>query len=410
MISSATAAYTDSSGLNGGNWRILADMHSGRADPGAVAYDGKVYVVGGFFSPGSGYPNSWEIYDPIADLWEIHYGLPIARSDLMVAGIGDKIFAIGGYRTDTGVIGANHEYDPLTGTWLTKTSMITATSGAGVAVITNTIYILGGHDNVTNRQDVQIYDPISNSWSTGASMTTARAELGAAALDGKIFAIGGVTEGGNTTDIMEVYDPASDSWSNGPKLPAPRASAAIGVRDGMIYVIGGTDNWALKTTVNTVFVYEPGANSWSMTTSMPTARWATEAAVIGDIIYVVGGAGATGVGTANEAYPFQPAATSLTVTDSPDPTWANQPFTVSFTVTAEEGIPTGVVAVTVGSGPQSCSASLVNGGGSCQLAISAPGSYLLNANYSGSSDFAPSNSAEEHTVRFGVYLPFLSNN
>lgn len=406
-LSSAAAALSNRSNVNNESWRILADMESGRGNPGVVAAGNKLYVIGGFFSSGFGYPNSWEVYDPAANNWDRYFGLPVTRTDLMAASVGNKIYAIGGFRQDVGVIGSNYEYDPPSQTWITKTSIITPVSGAGVAVITDTIYIIGGFDGVQHLPDVQIFDPASNSWSLGTAMPTGRAELGAVVLNGKIYAIGGVAEGAGTTNLVEVYDPVTDTWSLGPALPESRASAAIGVRDGKIYVAGGTDNWALKTAVNTTFVFDPEANSWSTTTPMPTARWGTKGAVIGDILYVVGGAGESGAGTANEAYPFAPAVTTLTITDDPDPSWIAQPFSVNFSVSADGGTPTGMVTVTVDNRPESWSATLVGGQGSCQIAISAPGSFTLHATYSGNSVFAPSSDTETHTVLFGTYLPLL---
>jgi N-acetylneuraminic acid mutarotase len=406
-LSSAAAAPTDRSNASNESWRILADMQSGRGNPGVVAAGDKIYVIGGFFSPGFGYPNSWEVYDQVANNWERYFGLPVTRTNLMAASVGSKIYAIGGFREDAGVIGSNHELYPPSQTWITRTSMITPVSGAGVAVITETIYIIGGFDGVQNLPDVQIFDPGSNSWSVGTPLPTGRAELGAAVLNGQIFAIGGVAEGAGTTNLVEVYDPVAGTWSAAPPLPAPRVSAAVAVRDGKIYVAGGTDNWALKTAVNTTFVFDPGTNSWSTTTPLPTARWATKGAVIGDVLYVVGGAGENGAGTANEAYPFAAAATTLTITDDPDPSWVAQPFSVNFSVSADEGTPTGMVTVTVDNRPESCTASLVGGQGSCQIAISAPGSFTLRASYSGNSVFAPSSDTETHTVLFGTYLPLL---
>ena len=65
-------------------WRILADMQTGRGDPGVVALNNKIHVVSGYFSPGFGYSSSQEVYDPQTGIWQYLWGFPIPRSDMVV--------------------------------------------------------------------------------------------------------------------------------------------------------------------------------------------------------------------------------------------------------------------------------------------------------------------------------------
>jgi N-acetylneuraminic acid mutarotase len=302
-------------------------------------------------------------------------------------------------------------YDPLLNNWITKTAMITPVSGAGVVVLTDTIHILGGFGiSNTLNASVQIYDPASNSWSVGTPMLEARSGFGAALLNGKIYAIGGVTAGGITTNTVEIYDPVTDLWTSGPPLPESRASMAVVVRQGKIYVVGGTDNWSGGTPQNTAFVLDPGLGAWTTVNPMPTSRYATDGAVISDTIYVIGGVGDLGASTANEGFGFLPISSILTIdSDNPDPSRLNQPFTVGYSVTATGEIPTGVVTVTVGSRPESCSGLLVNGLGSCQLAIDALGTYTLTATYGGNHILLGSSDTETHVVElFKLFLPVMS--
>ncbi len=103
--------------------------------------------------------------------------------------------------------------------------------------------------------------------------------------------------------------------------------------------------------------------------------------------------------------------TTTILSDTPDPSQAGKPFTVTFGVTATMGIPTGVVTVTVSEGEETCSGELVDGAGSCQIALSTPGTYTLNANYAGEENFLPSNASELHSVEMRrVHLPLLLQN
>jgi hypothetical protein len=84
--------------------------------------------------------------------------------------------------------------------------------------------------------------------------------------------------------------------------------------------------------------------------------------------------------------------------DAPDPSLPGRPFTVSFSVTAAVGTPTGVVTVTVSDDSGSCRGLLVGGLGDCALTLSGSGTYTLTAAYGGDSTYAPSSDSEPHTV------------
>jgi hypothetical protein len=133
-----------------------------------------------------------------------------------------------------------------------------------------------------------------------------------------------------------------------------------------------------------------------------------EGAVIDDTVYIVGGAGTFDAGRANEAYPFQPIPTAISVSDSPDPSFADQLLTIDFTVSANFGTPTGIVTVTVSGGSETCNATLTNGRGDCDILFDSPGNYTLNIDYGGDSVYAPRSATEAHTVLFGSYMPLMT--
>ena len=403
-VNAATERSTRSAeALNGvidERWRIFADMVKTRGDPGVVALNNKIYVIGGYFPTFFGYNQTQEVYDPQTDTWQYAANIPIGESDMAVETYAGNIYAIGGWNVNMGgSLSYTLMYDPLANNWITKTAMITPVSGAGSVVMTDTIVILGGFFNSNNLADVQIYDPALDSWSLGTPMPAGRSEFSAVFLNGKVYAIGGVVSGGVTTNTVSIYDPVANSWTAGPPLPEARASMAVDVRQGKIYVVGGTNDRGSGTSVNTTFVFDPGLGSWSSVTPMPTARYATRAAVISDTIYVIGGVGDPGASRANEGYGFPPVTSTVTInSDDPDPSQFNQPFTVSYSVTATGVIPTGVVTVTVGNRPESCTGSLVNGVGNCQLAINALGTFTLTATYGGDYILLPSSDKDVHTI------------
>jgi hypothetical protein len=379
-------------------WRILADMQVGRGDPGIVGLNNKIHVISGFFTSGYGYSSSQEIYDPLTNTWQLEWGFPNPRSDMVTEIVGDKIYAIGGWNVfEGGIQDYNHRYDPSDGTWTMMTSMDTPVSGAAGVVLSDTIYVIGGFDGTQITTHVQIYDPTTDSWSYGTPMSIPRSEHEAVVVDGLVYVIGGTL---NINDV-EIYNPMTDEWSNGPSLPETRFSIAVIERLGNIYVIGGSDTQVASIYKNTVFVYDPSTGLWSsLDDPLPTARGTCDAAVISDTIYVIGGIGDPGAGTANEAYgDFEPLSTTTQIVSvTPNPSMIFEPVVVSFQVTSSLFIPTGVVTVTVDQNNVECSELLTSAMGSCEITLDTPGIYTLTAIYSGDDFHYSSSNSVDHTV------------
>jgi len=85
------------------------------------------------------------------------------------------------------------------------------------------------------------------------------------------------------------------------------------------------------------------------------------------------------------------AATSTSLTSTPNPSTAGQPVTLSSTVTSTAGVPTGTVTFRDGNVSLGV-VTLNNGSASLTISTLAPGSHSLTAVYSGSATFAASTS------------------
>ena len=96
--------------------------------------------------------------------------------------------------------------------------------------------------------------------------------------------------------------------------------------------------------------------------------------------------------------------TTAIITDLPDPSLVNQPYTVTWTVTAVApgaGTPTGTVTVNGGAGGGSCTAAVA--AGSCQLTPTTIGVKTIQATYNGDANFNTSaSSTTTHTVNVGI--------
>lgn len=98
-------------------------------------------------------------------------------------------------------------------------------------------------------------------------------------------------------------------------------------------------------------------------------------------------------------------ATSI-ISDLPDPSLVNQPYTVTWTVVptpvqVNSGLPTGTVTINGGTGGGSCSAPVASG--SCQLTPTTVGVKTIQATYSGDANFNGSiSTTTTHTVNLQI--------
>ncbi|XXG67986.1 hypothetical protein AAC387_Pa06g1198 [Persea americana] len=165
--------------------------------------------------------NTWQLYDPISDLWMTLPVLPSAIRHLAHFGVvstGGKLFVLGG---------GSDAVDPLT----------------------------GDHEGIFATDEVWSYDPILRVWAQRASMLVPRAMFACCVLDGKIVVAGGFTNCRKSISKAEIYDPEKDVWDPIPDLQHTHNSACSGV------VIGGKVH-VLHKGLSTVQVLENTEHHW----------------------------------------------------------------------------------------------------------------------------------------------------
>jgi N-acetylneuraminic acid mutarotase len=286
--------------------------------------------------------------DTAEDSWASKAPMHVARSDLGVAVVGGKIYAIGG---STGndesshiveIVSSNEEYDPVTDAWIFKKSMPTARYGFAIAVYQNKIYCIGGVTSYSTSSgyDVtginEVYDPATDTWETKTPMPTARDSLQANVVNDRIYLIGGYLGKYNSSNpyasystLNEVYNPATDSWTTKIQIPTVTMGYASAVVNNQIYIIkqstqiydAKTDAWsygepipstagshsgyATAAATTGVFalkriylfsqasisnqIYNPDSDSWTAGADLPTKRGGAAVAVVNDMLYVIGG-------------------------------------------------------------------------------------------------------------------------
>ena len=252
-------------------WTKKKSMPRAAHHAALAAYNGKIYVCGGFVAPeksplpiGAAWQpvdDVWE-YDPTADSWKTLAPLPGNRGSAVAVEAGGKIHVIGGATTVEG------SKDPF--------------------------FTFFGPCRVLNTNDV--YDPVTNKWESRKPMAVPRNHAFAGAVNGKIYVIGGRTGHGfilsaTNTDVVEEYNPVADMWS-APKerMPTARSGGGYGTDGRRIYVAGGevTTN-QLVGAFRGIEAYEPATNSWTTMPPMPMPRHGVAGAVIGNRFHLVSG-------------------------------------------------------------------------------------------------------------------------
>ena len=242
--------------------------------------------------------------------WTTKQPMPTARSELGVAVVNGKIYAIGGSRGIIVGYDNNEEYDPAKDTWIAKKLMPTPRGGFAIAVFQNKIYVIGGAiragTGFTEMTLVnEVYDPATDTWSTKASMPMLKESLSANVVNGKIYLIGGMTQSEPNATVHPstdnlVYDPITDSWTTKTPIPTRAYSYASAVVDNRIYVISGHETEVMSDNGTTHIpapnqIYDPQTDTWSNGASMPiavdfgAAAGATTGVAAPKAIYVMGG-------------------------------------------------------------------------------------------------------------------------
>jgi len=285
------------------SWTTLEPMPTARSNLGVAVVDGKIYAIGG--QNGEGVLNITEEYDPITNEWTTKTSMPTARSDFGIALYQDKIYVIGG-TIGSGIAwgeslltGATEVYDPETDTWQTKTSMPTPRQGLEANVVTDKIYLIGGVRYVGGYihpgfDENEVYDPPTDSWTTKAPLPTAVWGYSSAVVDNKIYLIGGgnkTSDGTFPVTLNQIYTPSTNTWNFGQNIPTGLWHADAGATTGVFAPkrIYVLGGAYYSVAYNLTQTYGPEANTWTTGTPIPTPRYGLGVAVIDDELYAIGG-------------------------------------------------------------------------------------------------------------------------
>jgi N-acetylneuraminic acid mutarotase len=205
--------------------------------------------------------NVWE-YDPAADEWKELAPMPTRRGAAAAGVVNGKIYVTGGANSLAGltengihparphnVVGTVEEYDPAANSWKTVRPLLLARNHHVAAGVGDKLYVIGGRvggafiSSASNNVDlVEMYDPAADLWSPRTRMPTARSAIAGGVYNGHIIVAGG--EGQDQRFLaafkaVEAYDTALNRWDVLPSMPHQRHGLAGGIIDHRFYAVSG---------------------------------------------------------------------------------------------------------------------------------------------------------------------------
>lgn len=184
-------------------WREIAPLPRPRGAAAAVVLGGKIHLIGGATDPAPERASiGWhEVYDPIADKWEMRRPLPGARDHVGCVAHDGRIHVVGGrFNTFQYNTGLHHVYLPQRDTWEERPALPTPRSGHGMVVHRGRFFCMGGEGGIIEAGktleakvfgQMESYDPVTESWQSHAPMITPRHAVAAVAIGDWIHVAGG---------------------------------------------------------------------------------------------------------------------------------------------------------------------------------------------------------------------------
>lgn len=290
-----------------GAWAAGPSLPVARSEVAVATLDNRIYVIGGYadgnvdqslvqvsqpFARPPGTPHITVTFLP----WRDVAPLPRGLNHIAAIGYRGKIYTFGGFsaQNDAAVSDANL-YEPVGDKWSPIAPLPRALGSVSVAVLGSQIHLVGGRDFHSVRTHF-VYDPATNRYSELAPLPVGRDHMGLVAYGGKLYAIGGrIDTPAHNTSYVDIYDPNKNAWSSGRPMPTARSGMAVAVYRGTIFAIGGEAR-GMSRAFMTNEGYDPTTNLWEEYAPMPDGRHGTGAAVIGGRLFVPAGAPVPGGG------------------------------------------------------------------------------------------------------------------
>lgn len=260
---------------------------AGRADHAAVAYNGKLYIIGGcrVYTAGACSTGLGDIQradispdGTITSSWTSQTSLPGSevRSGLKAIAYNGYLYVMGGRSASAAATGSVwyvsiDNTGTLGGSWNNVSNALNNDIGCpsacttrrdfGAAISGGYLYVVGGIDNGGTRQAtvylaaIDQFSGTIGSWTTTTSFTTARSDFGFVAYNGVLYVAGGY-DGSNTLSDVQYGNIGSNgtisAWNYTTDIAAgARARQMVGA-NGYMYFFGDEGSSGTRSTYTSI--------------------------------------------------------------------------------------------------------------------------------------------------------------
>lgn len=242
------------------DWRETTPKPTPVMNTGAAVIGNLLYVPGGTTAD-SLVTDRVEALDLTTSEWRVLPSLPQPIAGHAVVAYDDRLFVIGG-RTLSGLNSATFVFDAADKRWSTLAPIPTPRSQLAAATVGGRIYAIGGYDGQRELAVCEYYQIATGQWFSCAPMTIPRGGLGLAQVGAALYAVGGGLSG--FIGFNERYDTEADKWAPF-EMPAPRMgdwrNVGVASLPTEFYVIGGStrgvplsDNYVYEVLNNRTFL------------------------------------------------------------------------------------------------------------------------------------------------------------
>jgi N-acetylneuraminic acid mutarotase len=279
-------------------WETRAPLPVPRTEVVAAVVGNEIAVAGGFNADGSASARV-DLYSPARDRWRQLPDLPFGVHHAMAAGVRGRLYVLGGYRARGMPTRAGYVLER--GRWRALPLMPFPRAAAGVGVARGKLVVAGGVTTAGRlARNALSFDLATRRWSLVPGPTP-REHLGVTALGGIVYAVAGRTAGIDTNLLdFESYRPGDRSWRRLQPVPDARGGTGAAALSGMIVSVGGEEP---AGTIEEVLAYRVAERRWTQLEDLPTSRHGVGVAALGGRVFVIGGGPEPGltVSAANEA-------------------------------------------------------------------------------------------------------------
>ncbi len=276
-------------------WRTAAPLPLARTEVAGARLGDELVVVGGYLADGRS-TGRVDAYSPRTNRWRRLPDLPARVNHAMAASAAGRLYVVGGYGAE------RRAWVFARGRWRRLRDLPAPRAAAGAAIVAGKLYVAGGigaPGRLAPR--MLVLDLRRGRWSF-APGPTLREHLAVTALGGRVYAVGGRSSG-NNFDYFEAYSSRTRRWTKLPAIPDPRGGTGAAAVGGRIVSVGGEE---AAGTIAPVYAYSIARRGWTRLADMKTPRHGLAVLPYRGRVYAIAGGPQPGlhVSPANEFLPL----------------------------------------------------------------------------------------------------------